>query len=156
LQTTIDCPDARCLQFAVTAQAMGLSLAQVLTLLAVLLPAGRLPARAKRGRWVRQQAGHASKLLRVLDRACHAIVTCLCVDEIFFRRKPVLMGVEPCSMTWVIGRRAADRSGWAWAKALVGFHRQQDVAADGGCGSDDGLQRRAKKRGSSGGSVLRG
>src|SRR4051812_23296072 len=43
---TVDFSEAKQQQFAATACAMGLSLAQTLVLLAILLPASRLPSRA--------------------------------------------------------------------------------------------------------------
>ncbi|MCI0461615.1 MAG: hypothetical protein L0Z62_32090 [Gemmataceae bacterium] len=92
---------------------------QILTLLAILLPSDHLPSRATLGRWAQASAGRARRLLAVLDQACRPLVVCLCLDEIFFRRQPVLMGVEPHSLAWVLGTRAADRSGDTWAAALA-------------------------------------
>jgi hypothetical protein len=119
---------------------MGLSLSQVLVLLAILLPRSRLPSRATLGRWVNHSARRAGRLLEVLDKACHSLILCLCLDEIFFRRKPVLMAVEPHSLAWVLGQRAADRSGETWAKALAAWPLLEDVAADGGTGIERGLE----------------
>src|SRR5262245_33122517 len=96
---------------------MGLSLSQVLVLLAILLP----PSRATRVRWANRQARRAGKLLAALDKACRPLVLCLCLDEIFFPRKPVLMAAEPRSLAWVPGQRAADRTGETWAKALAAW-----------------------------------
>jgi hypothetical protein len=70
----------------------------------------------------------------------------LCLDEIFFHRKPVLMGIEPRSLAWVLGRRAADRSGETWAGALAAWPNAQDVACDGGTGLERGLQLATKAR----------
>jgi hypothetical protein len=111
LQEALEPPKDKQRQFAVTAAAMGLSLRQTLTLLAILLPAPRCPGRATLGRWVHAAARRASGVLTVLDRACRAVVLCLCLDEIFFHRQPVLMGIEPHSLAWVLGTRAPDRSG---------------------------------------------
>jgi len=119
---------------------MGLSISQVLVLLAILLPPSRLPSRASLGRWVNHQARRAGRLLAILDQACRPLVLCLCLDEIFFRRKPVLMAVEPHSLAWVTGWRALDRSGETWAKALTAWPLLEDVAADGGTGIERGLQ----------------
>jgi hypothetical protein len=146
LEHTIDCPDDKRRQFAVTAAAMGLSLRQTLALLAILLPAQLLPSRATLGRWVQGEGRRAARLLEVLDRACRSLVLCLCLDEIFFRRKPVLMGVEPYSMAWLLGRRAADRSGPTWAQALAAWPAVCDVAADGGSGLKLGLDLAARQR----------
>jgi hypothetical protein len=79
-------------------------------------------------------------LLPILDKAARALVLALCLDEIFFRRKPVLMAVEPHSLAWVLGRRAADRSGATWADALAAWPLLEDVAADGGTGIERGLE----------------
>jgi hypothetical protein len=146
LGQTIDCPPDKQHQFTVTACAMGLSLRQVLVLLAILLPANRLPSRATLGRWLQHAARRAGRLLAVLDKACRALVLVLCLDEIFFRRKPVLMAVEPQSFAWVLGRRAADRSGESWAKAVADWPNLQDVAADGGQGIERGLELVAAQR----------
>jgi hypothetical protein len=140
LENTFDCPKAKRRQFAVTAAAMGLSLQQTLVLLAALLPKSLLPSRPTLGRWVQSEAKHASRLLRVLDAVCRPLVLCLCLDEIFFRRQPVLMAIEPHSMAWVLGVRAPDRSGPTWCQALAAWPQVQDVAADGGSGLALGLQ----------------
>jgi hypothetical protein len=146
LEQTIDCPETKQQQFVVTASAMGLSLTQALTLLAILLPANRLPSRATLGRWVNASARQARRLLAVLDAACRPLVVCLCLDEIFFRRRPVLMAVEPASMAWVLGQRAADRSGDTWAQALAAWPEVTEVAADGGSGIARGLERARAQR----------
>jgi hypothetical protein len=146
LADAFDCPADKRRQFAVTAAAMGLSLQQTLTLLAILLPADLRPSRATLGRWVQHGARRASRLLRALDRACQGLVVCLCLDEIFFRRRPVLMGVEPHSLAWVLGQRAPDRSGPTWAGALVAWPAVAEVAADGGSGLRLGLHLAAQRR----------
>src|SRR5207253_5782281 len=71
--------------------AMGLSLSQIVTLLAIVLPWGAVPSRAMVGRWVQAAAAQAGRLLVVLDLACQARVRVLCLDEIFLHRAPVLM-----------------------------------------------------------------
>jgi hypothetical protein len=132
--------------FAVAAAALGLSLEQSRGLLAILVPAVRLPGRASLGRWVQAAARQASAVLAVLDGACRALVACLCLDEIFFRRRPVLMGIEPHSLAWVLGARAPDRSGVTWAHALAAWPHVRDVAADGGSGLERGLKLAAAQR----------
>ena len=143
---TIDCPFQKQQQFATAASAMGLSLTQILTLLCILLPTQRQPSRATVGRWVNQSARRAGLLLAILDKVCRPLVLSLCLDEIFFHGKPVLMGVEPHSMTWVLGQRAADRSGETWAKAIEAWPDVEDVAADGGTGLERGLELAAAQR----------
>jgi hypothetical protein len=142
----IDCPEQKQQQFATAASAMGLSLTQILALLCILLPTQRQPSRATIGRWVNQSARRAGLLLAILDKACRPLVLSLCLDEIFFHRKPVLMGVEPHSMTWVIGQRALDRSAQTWAKAIEAWPDVEDVAADGGAGLERGLELAAAAR----------
>jgi hypothetical protein len=146
LEEALEPPKAKQQQFAVAAAALGLSLCQTLGLLAILLPKSRCPGRATLGRWVQQAARRAGAVLQVLDRACRSLVVCLCLDEIFFRRRPVLMGIEPHSLAWVLGQRAADRSGPTWAKALAPWPEVGDVAADGGTGLELGLALAARKR----------
>jgi hypothetical protein len=143
---TVDFPEAKQQQFATTASAMGLSLAQALVLLAILLPASRLPSRATLGRWVNRSARRAGRVLGLLDKACRCLVLSLCLDEIFFHRKPVLMGVEPHSLAWVLGRRTADRSGETWAKEVDAWPNVEDVAVDGGTGLQRGLEIAAQDR----------
>ena len=139
LDQSFECPKAKRRQFAVQAAALGLSLHQTRTLLAVLVPAALLPGRATLGRWVQQEARRARRLLQVLDGACRTLVVCLCLDEIFVHGRPVLMAVEPFSLAWVLGERAADRSGPTWAKARAAWPELEDVAADGGRGIALGL-----------------
>jgi hypothetical protein len=142
----IDCPEEKLRQFSALASAMRLSLTQILALLAILLPATRLVSRATLGRWVNQSARTAGLLLALLDKAARPLVLSLCLDEIFFHRKPVLMGVEPQSMTWLIGQRVPDRSGETWAKAIAAWPDVEDVAADGGTGLERGLELAAQAR----------
>jgi hypothetical protein len=146
LEHSIDCPKTKRRQFAVTAAAMGLSLQQILILLAILLPTDQRPGRTTLGRWVQQAARQANRLLKVLDAACQRLVLCLCLDEIFLHRKPVLMAVEPHSMTWVLGQRVPDRSGPTWSKALAAWPMVRDVAVDGGSGLELGLELANRKR----------
>lgn len=87
-------------EFASTGTAMGLSLTQIVILLAIVLPRGGVPSRATIGRWVQHSEAQASRILRVLDRACQRWVLVLCRDEIFFHREPILMAVEPVSLAW--------------------------------------------------------
>jgi hypothetical protein len=147
LAEALDGPKEQRRRFAVTAAAMGLSLQQTLVLLAIIFPAQLLPSRPTLGRWVQHSARRASRLLAVLDAACRPLVLCLCLDEIFFHRRPVLMAIEPHSLAWVVGRRASDRSGPTWSQALAAWPQVTDVAADGGSGLELGvdLARRARQ-----------
>ncbi len=71
-------------RFAVTSQAMGVSLRQAEELLGTLLPAQRVPAHATLGRWTEAAGRRAGEVLAVLDPLCASVVQTLCVDEIFF------------------------------------------------------------------------
>src|SRR4029434_2849179 len=57
--------------FAGSGCAMGLSLSQIVTLLAIVLPLGAVPSRAMIGRWVQEMAAQAGRLLVVLDLASY-------------------------------------------------------------------------------------
>src|SRR2546425_649923 len=121
-------------QFAATAWAMGVSLGQIVTLLAIVLPACRVPSRATVGRWVEQAGRQAGGILTVLDRVCQVCVVTLCLDEIFFHRDPVLVAVEPHSMAWVAGQRGPDRTGDRGCRGL----RQGAGGVRGGRGAGAG------------------
>jgi hypothetical protein len=150
LEQTIDFPQAKQQQFAVTAAAWGFSVRQIVALLALLLAPGTGPSRARVSRWVTQYAQRASRLLVILDQACSTLVLVLCLDEIFCRRRPILVGVEPRSLTWVLGRRAVDRSGPTWCQALAAWPRVTYVTADGGSGLRRGLELTRQRRGEAG------
>ena len=139
LEQTIEFPKAKQRHFATVAAAMGLSSRQIARLLALLLPAALGPDHATVRRWVHQEAVKAGGLLKRLDRACKTLVMVACLDEIFFRRQPVLVAVEPQSMAWVLGQRAGDRSGPTWAAALRDWPALEAVVADGGTGLHAGL-----------------
>jgi hypothetical protein len=146
LETAVDFPPAQQQQFTATASAMGLSLSQILVLLTIVLPPTLSPKRATLGRWVQQAARRAGAILAVLDRSCQQLVLLLCLDEIFLRRQPVLMGVEPWSLVWVMGQRAQDRSGETWCAALKPWGQVQYTAVDGGSGLKRGLQLTRQQR----------
>jgi hypothetical protein len=132
--------------FAVLAAALGLSLNQTEKLLAVLLPADACPSRATLGRWVGAAARQAGPVLRALDEACEAQVSELCLDEIYCHRQPVLVGVEPHSMTWVLGQRATDCSGNTWQQALQPWVHLELAVADAGSGLQAGLKKLQQQR----------
>jgi hypothetical protein len=120
--------------------AMGLSLSQIVTLLAIVLPQGLVPSRAMVGRWVQQAATQAGRMLVVLDLACQARVRVLCLDEIFLHRVPVLMAIEPDSMAWMAGQRGPDRSGESWSQVITNWPCLEHVVADGGQGLERGVK----------------
>jgi hypothetical protein len=139
LEHSIEFPKTQQRHFAVLAAAMGLSARQIARLLAILLPVARCPSHATVRRWNHQEAVKAGGLLKHLDRACQRLVMVACLDEIFFRRQPVLVAVEPQSMAWVLGQRVCDRSGPTWAAALRDWPALEAVVADGGTGLHAGL-----------------
>jgi hypothetical protein len=139
LEHTIELPKAKQRHFATVAAAMGFSSRQIARLLALLLPAALGPDHASVRRWVHQEAVKAGGLLKRLDGACKTWVTVACLDEIVFRRQPVLVAVEPQSLAWVLGQRASDRSGPTWAAALRDWPALRAVVADGGTGLHAGL-----------------
>ena len=127
--------------------AMGLSLSQIVTLLAIVLPRGAMPSRAMVGRWVQAAAAQAGRLLVVLDLACQARVRVLCLDEIFLHREPVLMAIEPNSMAWMAGQRGPDRSGESWCEVMTHWPCLEHVIADGGQGLERGVKLANEARG---------
>jgi hypothetical protein len=126
--------------FAGSGCAMGLSLSQIVTLLAIVLPLGAVPSRAMVGRWVQAAATQAGRLLVVLDLACQARVRVLCLDEIFLHRAPILMAIEPNSMAWMVGQRGPDRSGESWREVITTWPCLEHVIADGGQGLERGVK----------------
>jgi hypothetical protein len=146
LAGSISFPVLKQQQFTVTAVAMGLSLSQALVLLGIVLPVSACPSRATIGRWVTTWAARASEHLKIIDRACQKLLVCLAIDEIFLGRKPVLVGVEPQSMAWVIGQKAEHRDGATWQAALSPWSELEYVVADAGSGLRKGLALVGKKR----------
>ena len=117
---TIEFPLAKQQEFAVTALAMGLSLNQTLVLLAILLGArggSRSLDRASLGPGRRHRRRGRSSSGWTAPAKTLVLVGCL--DEIFFHRRPVLVGVEPHSMVWFLGTKADDRQGSTWFGRLA-------------------------------------
>jgi hypothetical protein len=136
---TIEFPPSKQYEFSVTAAAMGLSLNQVLALLAVLLGKRACPGRSTLHRWIKHAGVTAGRVLKALDARCKALVLVGCLDEIFFHGRPVLVGVEPASMAWFLGQKANDHSGATWAKALRDWPALSYVTADAGSGLQVGI-----------------
>jgi hypothetical protein len=139
LAQTIEFPKDQQRQFTVTALAMGLSLNQVRALLALILGAKACPGRSTLHRWVKAAGRAAGRVVKHLDERCQALVLVGCLDEIFFHRRPVLVGVEPASMVWFLGQKAEDRTGATWSRALQGFPALSYVLADAGTGLQAGI-----------------
>jgi hypothetical protein len=136
---TIEFPPAKQQQFAVTALAMGLSLNQILALLAIPLGPAACPGRSTVHRWVQAAATAAGRVLKRLDQAAKALVLVGCLDEIFFRRRPVLVGVEPHSMVWFLGKKADDCQGATWFGELEPWSSLRRVVCDAGPGLQAGI-----------------
>jgi hypothetical protein len=139
LAQTIEFPPGKRREFTVTAAAMGLSLNQILALLALILGKPACPGRSTLHRWTKCAGSAAGRVLKSLDARCKALVLVGCLDEIFFHGRPVLVGVEPASMAWFLGQKADDRSGATWAKALRGWDALAYVTADAGTGLQAGI-----------------
>jgi hypothetical protein len=137
---TEDLSESKQREFASTGSAMGLSLTQIMILLAIVLPRRMAPSRATVGRWVRQSEAQASRILRVLDRACQRFVLVLCLDEIFFHRVPILMAVEAVSLAWLAGERGPDRTVASWCSVIENWPDLEHVVADGGSGLERGVK----------------
>ena len=118
---------------------MGLSLNQVLVLLALILGQQACPGRSTLHRWIKAAGLAAGRVLKSLDARCRALVLVGCLDEIFFHGRPVLVGVEPASMAWFLGQKADDRTGATWAKALRDWTALSFVTADAGTGLQAGI-----------------
>jgi hypothetical protein len=138
--TTESLPESKQQAFAATGSAMGLSLEQILLLLTIILPKGSTPSRATVGRWVAQASHQAGGLLAVLDQYGQRLVLVLCLDAIFFHPEPILMAVEPPSMTWVAGQRGPDRSGESWYQVLAHGPWVTRVVIDAGKGLERGVK----------------
>jgi hypothetical protein len=128
----------RLAEFAATAQAEGVSLPVARRLLQVLR-GGRAPSVARLGRWAQAAGRRAAALLAVLDERARPLVRQAAADEIFVRRRPVLMVLEPGSLCWVSGRRAEHRDGPHWAEELGRLPALEQLTKDAGTGLAKGL-----------------
>jgi hypothetical protein len=145
LDQTIEFPRERQEQFAATGAAMGLSVSQVRDLLQIVL-GQPCPGRSTLGEWINRWARRAGEVLRLIDERCRRLVRQMCVDEIFCRRTPVLMAVEPASMTWLVGQRGPNRTGATWYTVLAAWLALEYVVADGGSGIRAGVEQLQKER----------
>jgi hypothetical protein len=117
-------------EVACVAQAIGVSLPEVHTLLDTLRPGGIAPV-ATLGRWTKAAGAQAGALLAVLDEAARDRIRQAAADEIYVR-DPVLMVVEPESLCWVSGRLTASVTGKAWAEQFRQLPALEQVTRDGG------------------------
>jgi hypothetical protein len=132
LDQTVEFPQAKQQEFAAKAAAMGLSLAQTTELLALILGAQAAPSRSTVHRWVNAAATAAGRVLERLDTQCQSLVSTACLDEIFFHGRPVLVGVEPQSMTLIMAQKEDRLDRAAWVKNLVGWDALDYVVSDAG------------------------
>jgi hypothetical protein len=137
---SVQFPEGRQIEFAARGTAMGLSLSQIQELLAVVLGAAQAPSRSQVGRWIQEAARKAGQVLKALDQFTRKLAVCVCLDEIFFRRDPVLVVVEPHSMAWLAGERTPDRSGATWHRILRPFQNVEMAVSDAGTGLQKGLR----------------
>jgi hypothetical protein len=137
---TEDLSEAQPRELASAGSAMGLSLSQIVLLLAIVLPRRMVPSRAMVGRWVQQSAPQSRGILKILERVCQGLVVVVCRDEICFHRDPILMGVEPTSWAWLAGQRGPERSGESWCKVMEQWPSLEHVVADGGTGLEQGVK----------------
>jgi hypothetical protein len=98
-----------------------------------------VPSVATLGRAAQAAAERATALLEVLDEAARPKVTQGAFDEIFVAQTPVLMGVEPASLCWVLGQRAENRDGQTWAREFQKFPSLEHAISDAGSGLMKGL-----------------
>jgi hypothetical protein len=117
-------------EVACAAQAMGISLPEVYTLLDTLRP-GQIAPVSTLGRWTRAVGANAGALLAVLDAHTRDRVRQAAADEIYVT-DPVLMVVEPESLCWVSGRLTDAVTGAAWADQLRPLPALEQVTRDGG------------------------
>lgn len=84
LQQAVPMDEQGLRRFAVTAQALGISLRQTEELLGTVVPAERVPDHTTMGRWTIEAGRRAGEVLATLDPLCASAVQTLCIDEIFF------------------------------------------------------------------------
>ncbi len=140
-------------EFAATAQAAGVSLPVARRLMQVVLRQ-RTPSVAKLGRWTKAAGVRSQALLEVLDASSRPRVHQAVADEIFVRRRPILMVVEPASLCWVTGRLVPQRDGEHWAKEFAPLSALEQVTKDGGSGLAKGLEQVNQQRRRQGDSAI--
>ena len=138
---TIEFPLLTQQKFAVVALGMGISLNQTVVLLAILLSAWAAPSRSTIHRWVKAAGKAAGEVLKQLDRSSRELVLVGCLDEIFLHRRPVLVGVEPISMVWFLGKKTANHQGSTWFTELQPWTSLRYVTSDAGSGLKTGIAR---------------
>lgn len=145
LDTAVVVDEDRQAEFAATAQAIGISLPAAHRLLGVVVRKCT-PSVATLGRRAKAAAERAAALLPVLDAVSQPRVRQAVADEIFVRRQPILMMVEPASLCWLSGRRVAQRDGATWAEEFGRLPALEQVTKDGGSGLANGLRQANARR----------
>lgn len=132
LEAAIECPLEKQQKFTAEADGMGISLTHTQLILAFFLGDAKAPSRSVIGRWAIAAGVAAGRVLVRLDDLARTLILIGCLDEIFFHGHPVLVGVEPDSMTWFLGRQPRRLDGQTWADALENFSALRHVVADAG------------------------
>jgi hypothetical protein len=110
-------------------------------------PGKHTPSVARLGRWTPGAARRCAPLLAALDEYTRPRVRQAVPDEIFVRRKPLLMVVGPGSLCWVSGRLAPRREGATRAGEFAQLPALEQVTKDGGTGLAKGLEQLCCKTG---------
>jgi hypothetical protein len=131
-------------EFASCAQAEGVSLPVAQRLLRVCL-GEHTPSVAQLGRYS-AAAARSTELLAVCDELARPLTTQACADEIFVGKSPILMIVEPESLCWLAGRKAAQRDGPEWAQELRHLPALTYLSRDAGTGMEKGVRLLNKER----------
>jgi len=76
----------------------------------------------------------------VLDEVARPKVVEGAFDEIFVGRQPVLMGVEPASLCWVLGQLVEHCDGPSWSEQFQKFPALEHAITDAGKGLVNGLK----------------
>ena len=125
---------------------MGLSLLQIHVLMAVLQKPFQTASRSTIGRWCQAAGLAAGRGLKQLDARCKALVLVGCLDEIFFHGRAVLVGVEPASMVWFLGKKVGKLRGSIWAEQLRDWDGLKHVIADAGRPLQAGIAQAQEQR----------
>lgn len=118
-------------EFAAVGQGIGVSLPALRVLLRVFL-SDKTPSVAKLGRWTQAIGKHCGRLMKVLDKYTRPHVRQVVPDEMYVSQT-VLMGVEPESLCWVIGRKLdGPVTGAAWTEEFGKLRALEQVTRDAG------------------------
>jgi hypothetical protein len=96
--------------------------------------------------WVQAAGKAAVEVLKQLDYSCKTLVLVGCLDEIFFHGRPVLVGVEPRSMVWFLGKNTGNCQGSTWFEELQPWTSLDYVVSDAGVGLQAGITQMQQHR----------